>query len=92
MTKKLLIWSYPTIQVRRPNEFKPLKNFGHFHVYFGHVQPFMFVGVMFRSSFIVHVCRCVYIYVIFEPIFGHIDWVKITSLLRLTLCQNPKLF
>ena len=33
-------------------------NFGHFHGYFGHVQPFMFDGVMFQSSSIGHVCRC----------------------------------
>ena len=62
---QLLFRSYSTIQVRCPNEFKALKNFGHFHGYFGHVQPFMFVGVIFRSSSIVHVCLCDLFLVIF---------------------------
>ena len=31
----------------------------------GHVQPFMFIGVIFRSSSIGHVCRCDLFLVIF---------------------------
>ena len=78
-----LFRSYSTDQVRRPNEFKALYNFGHFHGYFGHVQPFIDVGVIFRSSSNIHVCRCELFLVIFELIFGHIDLVKITSLITI---------
>ena len=60
-----LFRSYSTGQVCRPNEFKALWNFGNFHGYFGHVQPFMFIGVIFWSSSIVHVCRCDVFSVIF---------------------------
>ena len=59
-----LIRSYSTVQVRCPNEFKPLSNFGHFHGYFGYVQPYMFVSVICRSSSIVHVRQCDYFLVI----------------------------
>ena len=41
----------------------------------------MFVGVIFRSCSNAHVRRFEYYWVIFDPIFGHIELVKITSLI-----------
>ena len=52
-------------------------NLSHFKI----LVIFIGISVMFnRSSYIFHVRRCDYYSVIFQPILGEIDSVKITSL------------
>ena len=49
--------------------------------FFGQVQKqLMLIGLVFRSRSTVHVCWCELHWVIFQLIFGHIESVKITSL------------
>ena len=78
-----------------PFEFFVLMNlfnfyfFGHIHQFFGKVQRLMFVGVIFRSRSIVHVRQCEFHLVIFKPNFGHIESVKITSLVQTFKIINP---
>ena len=55
--------------------------FGQIHRFFGQVPQLMFVGVIFRSLSIVHIRRCEFHLVIFLPNLGHIESVKITSLI-----------
>ena len=55
--------------------------FGHIHQFFGQVQWLMFVGVIFWSCSSVQVHQCEFFLVIFQPIFGHIESVEITSLI-----------
>ena len=64
-----IFWSYSPVQVRRFNEFisflRHFHFFSHIHRFFGQVQQLMFVGVIFWSRSIVHVCRCEFHSVIF---------------------------
>ena len=84
ITSTLSFWSYLTVQVHYFNEFISFLChfyfFNHIHWFFSQVQRLMFVGVIFRSHSIVHVHWCEFHSVIFKPIFGHIELVKITSL------------
>ena len=55
--------------------------FGHIHRFLGQVQWLMFVGVICRSRSNVHVRRCEFHLIIFKPNFGHIESIKIASLI-----------
>ena len=66
--------------------------FGQIHPYFVQVQCLMFIGLNFRSSLKVNVCRCELFLVKFQQIFGQIDWVKITSLKCILMLYSEFIF
>ena len=92
-----LFRSYSTIQVCRPNELKALKNFGlliftnQFSWVFRSCSTVHVRQCNVRSSSIVHVYWCNHFSVTFQPIFGHIDPVKITSLKNRAETFFPKI-
>ena len=61
---------------------------------FGHIHPLMFVVVIhFRSSSIVHVCRCDlfgHVQIFRSYSFGHVDSVKWLFLIFFTTLQKKK--